>query len=130
MKIEGMKVLFLPKIPRSLILIFLVIMISGGYEDLKSAEIYDLRTRRSCFLPSMPANRYSTVTKEFLVCGGYFGPRDCIIFNNGVWENAHKLNQDRIRYNLLDTSHITANTLNLVMFVVGAVNGTVPRAWS
>ena len=96
MKIEGMKVLFLPKIPRSLILIFLVIMISGGYEDLKSAEIYDLRTRRSCFLPSMPANRYSTVTKEFLVCGGHHS-RSCIEFN-GQWENAHKLNQDRLRY--------------------------------
>ena len=78
-------------------------MISGGYEDSTNSitvEIYDTKTRRSCSLPNMPSVRYSTVTKEFLVCGGQ-DSRDCILFNkdDGVWEDAHKLNQDRYRYN-------------------------------
>ena len=58
-------------------------MISGGFEassNSETVEIYDTKTGRSCSLPSMPSVRYSTVTKEFLVCGGKFS-RDCILFN-------------------------------------------------
>ena len=79
--------------------IFVVIMISGGYTNSKKVEIYDTRAKLSCFLPSMPTRRHSTVTKEVLVCGDEGGHEsDCIIFHNGVWQNAHKLNQNRRRY--------------------------------
>ena len=81
-------------------------MISGGWgegnDDLTSAEIYPAGTSGGeCRIPSMPTRRSFTVTKEFLVCGGW-GHRTtwntCIIFNpeSGRWEDAHKLNQNRI----------------------------------
>ena len=80
-------------------------MISGGYGDggdeLSSVEIYQPGDKAGgCRIANMPTWRYSTVTKEFLVCGGQ-DSRDCILFNkdDGVWEDAHKLNQDRYRYN-------------------------------
>ena len=80
-------------------------MISGGLgegdDELSSVEIYQPGDKsRGCRIANMPTSRSDTVTKEFLVCGGYGGhPRDCIIFNNGVWQNAHKLNQNREGYN-------------------------------
>ena len=100
----------LPGIPyfKSLTFIFLGIMISGGYEDSTNSitvEIYDTKTRRSCSLPNMPSVRYSTVTKEFLVCGGK-DSHDCIFYNtyNGTWQKAHKLNQRRYRYTIHHTT--------------------------
>ena len=80
-------------------------MISGGLGEgkgrLNSVEIYHPGDKsRGCRIADMPAGRYQHVTKEFLVCGGEGPhPRDCIIFNNGVWQKAHTLNQDRKRYN-------------------------------
>ena len=83
-------------------------MISGGWGidwaeggRLSSVEIYQPGDKAGgCRIANMPTSRSSTVTKEFLVCGGYGDhPRDCITFNNGVWENAHTLNQDRKWYN-------------------------------
>ena len=82
-------------------------MISGGFEassNSETVEIYDTKTGQSCSLPSMPSVRYSTVTREFLVCGGKdVDSPDCILFNkdNGEWEIAHKLNERRYRYNFV-----------------------------
>ena len=79
-------------------------MISGGWGEvrsrLRSVEIYHPGDKsRGCRIANMPTSRSATVTKEFLVCGGYGDHhRDCIIFNNGVWENAHTLNQMRMGY--------------------------------
>ena len=79
-------------------------MISGGFEvsgNSKFVEIYDtIGKTRNCSLPELPTSRYSTVTKEFLVCGGKKS-NDCIRFNidHGKWEKAHTLNQIRYRYN-------------------------------
>ena len=83
-------------------------MISGGQGEgdvsLNSAEIYDPagRSGGGCRLPNMPSSRPHTVTKEFLVCGGFGAdvghPGDCVIYepDSGTWLSAHKLNQDRI----------------------------------
>ena len=85
-------------------------MISGGLGEggngwssvqFSSVEIYNPGDKsRGCKIANMPTRRAATVTKEFLVCGGYdsLPCRDCIIFNNGVWENAHTLNQMRMGY--------------------------------
>ena len=84
-------------------------MISGGQGEgvasLNSAEIYYNiyynpadTSIGGCRIPNMPTSRFDTVTKEFLLCGGYGDhPRDCTIFNpeSGRWEEAHKLNQER-----------------------------------
>ena len=85
-------------------------MISGGLgknrDALHSVEIYQPRNKSGgCRIADMPAWRYSTVTAEFLVCGSDRGhasrksreSRECIKYKKGVWTEAHKLNQDRIR---------------------------------
>ena len=83
-------------------------MISGGLggdgdDALRAVEIYQPGNKSGgCRIANMPTLRYSTSNKEFLVCGGLGNNqdnRDCIIFNNGTWQNAHKLIQKRIRYN-------------------------------
>ena len=81
-------------------------MISGGWGEgegnvqLSSAEIYDPAgtSGGGCRLANMTTGRAYTVTKDILVCGGYFGQGgDCVIYDpdSGTWLPAHKLNQDR-----------------------------------
>merc|ERR1712051_369044 len=45
------------------------IMVMGGFYPT-SVELYNPATNFSCYLPDLPANRYSTVNHGFLVCGG------------------------------------------------------------
>ena len=88
-------------------LIFAVILISGGRGDgddgLNSTEIYLTGTSGGkCRIANMPISRFGTVTKDWLVCGGWSDALsdplgDCVRFNpeSGRWDNAHKLNQSR-----------------------------------
>ena len=67
------------------------VLITGGYPDSNTAELYVPSTGASCTLPSLPDERVGhTVTEGGLLCGGY-GPDisdSCLMWSpdSGTWE--------------------------------------------
>jgi len=77
----------------------LAILVTGGYDNLRSAEILFPNGTYWCNLPDLPAIRYVHSQNGLLTCGGGVPNTNelssCLTFSAGYWNYTHKLLQPR-----------------------------------
>ena len=75
-----------------------VILITGGYGSLNTAELYLPSSGLSCSLPNLPGDRWEhTQESSGLLCGGYGSEESCIQWSpaTGTWEELLTLDVGR-----------------------------------
>ena len=84
-------------------LIFSLVLITGGRDMVRSAEIFNPDTKTSCSLPQLPEVRYDNSQDGGLPCGGGYGDAtrtSCVKWSpaSGTWTKSHTLRQRRSRF--------------------------------
>jgi len=85
------------------------ILISGGLigypRILKSVELFNINTKKSCILPELPLPRFAHTIEDKVICGGYGGEIHKTAFSNcltltdsGTWKVSHTLKVARHRH--------------------------------
>ena len=74
-----------------------VVLITGGYDKVRSAEIFNPVTKTSCSLPQLPEARYYNSEDGGVVCGGESSRTTCVKWSptSGTWTKSHTLRQMR-----------------------------------
>ena len=54
---------------------------------------YPTADKQSCFLPSLPVDRYGHTMEGLMICGGE--DYNCITFTSGQWVTSHLLTTER-----------------------------------
>ena len=90
----------------------IVVLITGGYDKVRSAEIFNPDTKTSCSLPELPEVRYDHSQDGGLPCGGGAGQTSCVKWSpaSGTWTKSHTLRQGRS----LHVSWATASGVYLI----------------
>ena len=92
----------------------IVVLITGGYDKVRSAEIFNPDTKTSCSLPQLPEVRYFNSQDGGLVCGGGSDDTEtsCVKWSpaSGTWTKSHTLRQRRS----LHVSWATASGVYLI----------------
>ena len=95
--------------------LLIVVLITGGYDKVRSAEIFNPDTKTSCSLPQLPEVRYQHSEDGGLACGGDAGDAtrsSCVKWSpaSGAWTKSHTLREKRA----LHVSWATASGVYLI----------------
>ena len=89
-------------------ILYLVIIITGGYPSYKSVEILRSNGSYWCSLPDLPDDRSLHTQSGLITCGGYNSSdikTSCLSFSDGQWSTSHQLQHLRYRHSTWMSQH-------------------------